>query len=138
MISNHQMSLSLQNKCLTYVATNETKMGSPPTCIAGMATGPRTWGVSGVGVRAGPGRHQGGVQLVVTRPGETSAGLRSKSCNISPSDLFTFLSFSTEMLQFVFRGTAPNISISAILYRATGHRRVETFSSYNISYRYKI
>ena len=102
-------------------------MGSPLTCIAGMATGPRTWGVSGVGVRAGPGRHQGGVQLVVTRPGEASAGLRSKSCNISPSDLFTFLSFSTEMLQFVFRGTAPNISISTTLCRATGHNILKIF-----------
>ena len=90
-----------------------------------MATGPRTRGISGVGVGTRPGRHQGGVQLVVTRPGEASAGLRSKSCNISPSDLLTFLSFSTEMLQFVFRGTAPNISISAILCGATGLRHVD-------------
>ena len=49
------------------------------TCIARMAAGPRTWGVSGVGVGAGPGRHQGGVELVVARAGETSSGLRSKS-----------------------------------------------------------
>ena len=96
-----------------------------------MAAGPRTWGVSGVGVGAGPGRHQGGVELVVARAGETSSGLRSKSWNILRQTWdFIFLSLSTEMLQFVFRGTAPNFSISepAILSEATGLTHVESES----------
>ena len=81
------------------------------TCIARMAGGPRTWGVPGIRVCTcniniiyiilyiyiyieyniyyiirvctGSGRHQGRVQLVVTRTGEASARWGSKSWNIS-------------------------------------------------------
>merc|ERR1719510_1985495 len=48
-------------------------------CIARMAAGPRTGGVPGIRVCAGPGRHQGGVELVVTGTREASARLWSKS-----------------------------------------------------------
>ena len=37
------------------------KQGPLLTCIARMATGPRTGGVPGIRVGAGPGRQQGGV-----------------------------------------------------------------------------